>query len=183
MTRSPFPHVVALGTFDGLHPGHRAVISACVDLAKEKGVRSLVYTFWEHPKHLFGQAPEDIITPQKKLCGILELGADELAADHFTPELSCLSPEKFVDMLAERFKPVAFVCGQDYSFGAGGKGDSKLLTEIAQARGIETLTVPLVKIKIAVGFSDQKVSSTAIRAALAEGHGEIAKKLIDGEPV
>ncbi|MBQ6647094.1 MAG: FAD synthetase family protein [Clostridia bacterium] len=183
MNKPSKKRVIALGTFDGLHPGHRAVIETCVALAREKGVSALVYTFWENPKALFGRAPLCLMSPAEKLSGIVALGADEVAADHFDEALRSLPAESFIDSIVERFSPVAFVCGADYSFGAGGEGNSKLLTKLANERGIETRIVPTVRVLTENGYSDEKVSSTLIRDALARGDSETAGKLLRGDAI
>ena len=183
MNKDSRRRAVALGTFDGLHPGHRAVIHACVQLARQNNASALVYTFWENPKSLFGTRPVDITPAPVKLTRILELGADEVAADHFTPALSRLSPEQFIVLLSERFHPIAFVCGEDYSFGADGTGSSETLKHLAAQQGIETLIVPTVKVLTAQGYSDKKVSSTLIRTALQSGDTQTANKLLSGEAI
>ncbi len=175
--------VIALGTFDGLHPGHRAVISACITLARETRARSMVYTFIENPKSLFGPAPLELMTPEDRIRAIRAMGVDTVEAVHFTRELADLSPEAFIDMLAEGYDPSAFVAGEDYSFGRGGSGTSETLVRLASEKGIYTKIVSTVNIKTKAGCSSEKVSSTLIREALARGDTETARRLIQGEAV
>ena len=183
MTQNSKPRVIALGTFDGLHPGHRAVIECCRESAREMGAVSMVYTFWENPRSLFGKAPLNILSPARKICAILEMGVDEVACDHFTKELSALSPEAFVEMLIKRFQPAAFVCGEDYSFGAGAMGTSGMLEKMSRERGLTARIVPTVHVLSEKGAPSQKVSSTLIRSALLQGDEERAEKLLRGEAI
>ena len=183
MTEPHKKRVIALGTFDGLHPGHRAVIRSCIELARSMDACALVYTFWENPKALFGKAPLSLLSPAAKLSGIMALGADEVAADHFDEALRSLSPEAFVERIIARFDPVAFVCGEDYSFGADGAGGSNELSLLAQRHGIITRVVPTVKVLTASGYGTEKVSSTLIRSALLRGETQTAEKLLRGEAV
>ena len=173
--------VIALGTFDGMHPGHRAVISACVSLARERRAEAMVYTFIENPKSLFGPKPLELMTPEEKTDAILKMGADRVEAVHFTRELAVMTPEAFVDMLCRAYRPCAFVCGEDYSFGAGGRGTSRMLRTLAEKLGVQTLIVPTVKIQTKVGNCEEKVSSTLIREALLRGDEETASRLLKGE--
>lgn len=183
MTSKFTNRVIALGTFDGLHPGHRAVIETCVRFAKETDASSLVYTFWESPKVFFGGASRNLLSAARKLTEILKLGADEVAADHFDRALSMLSPEDFVSMLITRFQAIAFVCGQDYTFGAGGKGDSQTLATLAARHKIQTIVVPTVKVVTQDGHEGEKVSSTLIRKALDSGDIDTAERLLRGEAI
>ncbi len=175
--------VLALGTFDGLHPGHRAVIAACAQKAAEAGLCPAVYTFRENPKALFGQKPLEIMPWEEKIARLLMLGMQTVICERFTRELSLLSPEEFVDCLCRKYSPAAFVCGEDYTFGAGGRGTSETLRFLAAQRGIETLIVPTVTVNTKDGFSGEKVSSTLIRDALEKGDGEKAAKLLRGEAI
>ncbi|MBO7384900.1 MAG: FAD synthetase family protein [Clostridia bacterium] len=173
--------VIALGTFDGMHPGHRAVIRACVLLAREKHAEAMVYTFIENPKSLFGPKPLQLMTPEEKTAAILGLGVDRVENVHFTRALADMQPEAFVDMLCLAYRPCAFVCGEDYSFGAGGRGTSGMLKSLAADRGAQTLIVPTVKVQTKVGNCDEKISSTLIREAILRGDEETASRLLKGE--
>ena len=171
--------VIALGTFDGLHPGHRAVLRACMELARQKGEPSMVYTFLENPRSLFGQAPLELMRAPEKIRRMQALGIERVEAVHFTKALSALSPEAFIDMLCTSYDPCALVCGADYSFGAGGRGDSRLLAELGAQRGLEVRVVPLVTLPGEDG-QIEKISSTRIRRALEQGNRAEAARLMCG---
>ncbi len=169
--------VIALGTFDGLHPGHRAVLQACMELARQKGQPSMVYTFLENPRSLFGDAPLELMPAPEKIRRMRALGIERVEAVHFTKALAALEPEAFIDMLCASYDPCALVCGEDYSFGAGGRGDSRLLRNLAAQRGLEIRIVPLVTLPDGDGQTE-KISSTRIRRALAQGDRAEAARLI-----
>ncbi len=175
--------VIALGTFDGLHPGHRAVLGECIALAREKQVPSMVYTFIENPRSLFGQNPRALMSPEDKTLAMREMGITTVEAVHFTCELSELTPAQFVDMLERAYSPCAFVCGADYSFGRRAAGTSETLRLLAKERGIETRVVPLVRVRDSGGAQAEKVSSTLIRRALDEGDTQTAERLLKGDAV
>ena len=166
--------VIALGTFDGLHPGHRAVIRACVEYAIQTGTDSAVYTFYENPRYLFAQPPLELMRPQEKIEKIGALGVDRVICVHFTPELAALSPEQFVDMLKTSYHPSAVVTGEDYTFGSGAAGDVALLREICGRRNIAVITVSLVM------MGKEKISSTRIRAAIEQGDVATVNSLMKG---
>lgn len=173
--------VIALGTFDGLHPGHRCVLQSCMELARKQQAVSMVYTFYENPKSLFGNAPIEIMSAEEKISTMLTMGIERVEAVHFTRELASLTPEEFVMQLADKYHPCAFVCGEDYSFGRGGEGRAETLKQLSEARGIEVCVVPLVTVRTADGPGSEKVSSTLIRDALSRGDNEAARKLIRGD--
>ena len=174
--------VIALGTFDGLHPGHRAVLRACMELARQKGEPSMVYTFLENPRSLFGQAPLELMRAPEKIRRMQALGIERVEAVHFTKALSALSPEAFIDMLCITVNGKQYAsAGADYSFGAGGRGDSKVLAELGAQRGLEVRVVPLVTLPGEDG-QIEKISSTRIRRALEQGdRAEAARLMCGGE--
>ncbi len=152
------PRAVALGLFDGLHCGHRAVIAATL---REEG-RCAVYTFQPatvttKPDNRALLNEEELYTRMKKN-GVQDL----MVADFNT--VRHLSPAAFVDeILVAQLHATAVVCGFNYRFGAGGAGDTDTLTALCADRGIRVTVVPPTAIE------GETVSSTAIRRALAAG--------------
>lgn len=163
--------VIALGTFDGLHAGHRAVIEKCIETAKQMGAKSAVYTFLENPRELFGCAPLRLMTPEEKQAALTEMGVDEVFQVHFTRELAALSPGEFIKLISDNYAPCALVAGEDYSFGKNAAGTSETLKRLCAEMGIGTYIVPLVK------CGGEKISSTRIRNALIAGDRAELEKL------
>ncbi len=154
---------VAIGTFDGVHRGHRAAIQA----AKETGLRSTVVTFDPHPRLVLGYDVQLLTTLRRRLELIEEAGADDVLVLHFTDELSRLEPEEFVAEILEPIGTNAVVAAETFRFGRGRKGDVSLLRGL----GMEVAEVPLVA----------GVSSSRIRELLAAGEMRGAAALL-GRP-
>ena len=168
------PAVVALGCFDGVHAAHAAVIRRAVSRARELGVSAAVWCFSEPPKNAYLSTPVPLIsTPEEKARQIRRLGVDLLITPDFTPEIAALSPEQFVrELLCECASAVHLVCGKNYSFGAGGRGDTVLLRELCRPLGIEVTVIEDVRV------DGVAVSSTLVREAVSAGQCEYAARLL-----
>lgn len=160
---SPAPsHAIAIGTFDGVHLGHRQVIEEA--LATGLPVRAL--TFHPHPRVVLGNFVEAISTLERRLELLAELGVAETRVIEFTLDVSKLEPEEFA---AEQLADAAVVVtGADFRFGRKRRGDLDLLVRL----GYEVLPVPLL----------EGVSSTEIRRYLHEGEMAAAARLLGRPP-
>jgi riboflavin kinase/FMN adenylyltransferase len=151
---------VAIGTFDGVHRGHRAVIEA----ARATGLRTCVVTFSPHPRTVLGYEVRLLTSVERRIELLAELDPDDLLVVDFTPELATKTPEEFVDSVLRPLGATAVLAGEDFRFGAGRRGDLALLERL----GFEIVGVPLV----------EGVSSSRIRELLADGRvGEAAALL------
>lgn len=159
----PAGRAVAIGTFDGVHLGHRAAIEA----AKATGLRSTVITFDPHPRLVLGYDVQLLSTLERRIELIGELAPDELLVVEFTEELSRLEPEAFVSEVLAPIGTEVVVAAESFRFGRGRKGDVELLRKL----GIEVRDVPEVA----------GVSSSRIRELLAAGEMEQAAALL-GRP-
>jgi riboflavin kinase/FMN adenylyltransferase len=148
---APADRAVAIGTFDGFHRGHRAVI----DAARATGLRSCVVTFDPHPRKVLGYEVELLATFERRLELIEAAGPDDVLVVEFTLEAAQLEPEEFVARVLEPIGTRVVVAGEDFRFGRRRRGDLVLL----RAQGIDVRTVPLV----------EGVSSSRIRELLREG--------------
>jgi riboflavin kinase / FMN adenylyltransferase len=160
----PAERAVAIGTFDGVHRGHRAVIEA----AKATGLRSVVVTFHPHPRSVLGYEVNLLATLERRIELIEGIGPDELLIVAFTPELSRLAPDQFVRDVLEPLGTRVVVAGEGFRFGSGRRGDLALLRRL----GLEVHAVPLV----------DGVSSSRIRELLAEGDVTEAAHLLGRPP-
>ena len=142
---------VAIGTFDGVHRGHRAAIEA----AKATGLRSAVVTFDPHPRRVLGYEVELVSTLGRRIELIDEIGPDELLVLEFTPELSRLEPEEFVRAVLEPLGARVVVAAESFRFGHGRRGDVELLRGL----GVDVQLVPQV----------EGVSSSRVRELLRAG--------------
>jgi len=155
---------VAIGTFDGVHAGHRAVI----DAAKAAGLVTTVLTFHPHPRTVLGNRVELLSTLERRLELLREAGAEETIVVEFTPELAALSPEEFAERHLRPIGAEVVVAGAGFRFGRGRSGDLELLRSL----GFDAREVPLVA----------GISSSAIRAAAHAGEVREAATLL-GRPV
>jgi riboflavin kinase/FMN adenylyltransferase len=151
----PAERAVAIGTFDGVHRGHRAVVEA----AMESGLRSTVVTFHPHPREVLGYGVELLASIERRLELIASVGPDETLVIEFTPDLSRVSPEEFVRAVLDPIGTRVVFAGDNFRFGRGRSGDAQLLRQL----GFEVRVVPGV----------EGVSSSRIRELLA--HGEVTE--------
>jgi len=160
------PSAVALGVFDGIHLGHRAILGAAVALARRQGLAALACTFEPHPMEVLrpGRAPLPLTTLAERLELIAETGVDVAMIIPFTPAVAALEPEAFVrDVLVEALRARHVVVGFNHRFGRRARGDARLLETLGGALGLETHVVPPTTV------DGVPVSSSEIRASLQAG--------------
>ena len=160
------PSVVALGTFDGVHLGHRAILGTAVTHAREAGLQALACTFEQHPIEILqpARAPRSITTVEERLALIAETGVDGVVVLTFTPELAAVEPEAFVkEVLLGRLRAQQVVVGFNHRFGRGARGDARLLQELASRLGFQAHVVPPLTVE------GVPVSSSEVRTALQRG--------------
>lgn len=162
--------VVTLGTFDGIHLGHKKIIDAVINKSVETGSRSFVVTFYPHPRNVIkGSEPLKLLsTPLEKAEMLESLGIENLLVINFTKEFSRQTPDEFVDKYIVNGVGVQdVIIGYDHHFGKGRGGNIGFLIEKGKKSGFNVEVIPEYKIGEVV------VSSSKIRNALLEG--DIAK--------
>jgi riboflavin kinase/FMN adenylyltransferase len=180
------PSVVALGVFDGVHLGHRAILDTAVaragaidgDGPSRSGVTAVACTFDPHPAEILqpDRAPKPITTLEERLALIAESGISLTAVVPFTRALAAVEPEAFVgDILVGRLGAREIVVGFNHRFGRGARGDERLLRELGSRLGFHTEVVPQTELDGA------PVSSSAIRSALQRADVESAARML-GRP-
>jgi len=169
--------VVALGMFDGVHIGHKVLLQKGRALANRQNAPLAVCTFMEHPLTLIApeKCPPLLTTFDERVKLMEALGVDVLYAMPFDRNVMDMPPEDYVGQLVRRFHPTDVVCGYNHTYGRQGKGTPALLSALGDALGFATSVVP--KITLDGG----EVSSTAIRALLAQGDTARAARLL-GRP-
>ncbi len=171
--------VVAIGNFDGVHRGHRAVISRAKELAKRLGRPCAVLTFEPHPADFFGRGDKifRLSSRDAKAHRLAELGLDGMIVLSFDAELARLDADAFLsEILVRRLGAGAVVVGYDFHFGAKRSGTPAFLRERGPAHG---LVVEIVeKVSADAEGSLDAVSSTATRAALERGDVAAAAALL-----
>ncbi|HLR72605.1 MAG TPA: bifunctional riboflavin kinase/FAD synthetase [Pseudogracilibacillus sp.] len=167
--------VAALGFFDGIHQGHRAVIGEAVDIAQKQHKECAVITFHPHPSVVLKQTNETvqyITTIDEKAELLSEMGVDRLYIITFNKTLSKLSPEEFIKHFIVDLHIEHVVAGFDFSFGHKGKGNMKNIHSF----GFDQFTTTVID---KIELEDEKVSSTNIRKALHIGDVEEVHNLLD----
>ncbi len=158
--------VVALGNFDGVHLGHRAILKAAIDRAHSAGGKAYALTFDPLPAKVLSpqRAPLMLMTPEDKLEYLRGSGIDGVLVLRFDLALSRLSPRDFVkDYLLARLAVEAVVVGHSVSFGHKRTGNAGVMVELGREFGFETVVVGPVKVE------GVEVSSSKIRELIAAG--------------
>lgn len=170
--------VLTIGTFDGVHEGHKVILREVVQHAKAMNGESVLLTFEPHPrKLLFPDQPLGIITPlEQKLELITETGIDHIVIVPFTKAFAALSAQEYVaHFMVGKFHPGCIIIGHDHRFGNDRKGDIDMLKQFALLYKYELVEIPAQLI------DDAAVSSTKIRNAITSGHVEDAAHML-GRP-
>jgi len=167
---------LAIGVFDGIHLGHRAVIRAAVESASAGGGVPVVVTFDPHPMAVLRpEAVPRLLASQAHQQKILDgLGIENLLVISFDQEFAMQEAEDFIRQLAAACLPLKQVCvGADWKFGRGRRGDVPLLERIGEELGFSVVGVEPVRSK-----SGEVISSTLVRRAVCDGKLDLAKELL-----
>ncbi len=166
--------VVALGMFDGVHLGHAEVIGRAVEIAKKIDGTAMVFTFSNHPLTILDEKSAPLMIGSRSLRREIfsELGIKILIEIPFTKEFSKKTPEEFLDLLREKISPAYIVTGPNYTFGRFGKGNGRVLIREGENYGFKAEICPAVTVEKKI------VSSTKIRALIAEGNLAAANELL-----
>ncbi len=170
------PTALTIGNFDGVHRGHQALLRRVVEAARARQLVPAVMTFEPHPREFFAaaQAPARVANLRDKLAVMKQCGVERIFVQHFNRRFSLLSPAAFVqDVLIDGCAVRWLVVGDDFRFGARRAGDVSLLREYA-ARGAFEFEVMQT-----IADNGERISSTAVRAALAGGDLARASALLD----
>ncbi len=170
--------VVTIGNFDGVHRGHLALLERQRALAAP-GMQRVVQIFEPTPRERFEPqtAPPRIQTLRDKLCVLAEQGVDAVFCVRFSRAFAAMPAEDYVrEVLVNRLRARAVVVGDDFRFGAGRGGDLALLQRLGAAYGFSAESVASIR------DGGERVSSTAIRAALAEADLERARRMLGRWP-
>lgn len=170
--------VVTVGSYDGVHCGHRAILSRINELAEKGGGESVVVTFAPHPRIVLGKADglKLLNTLDEKIALLDEVGIDHLIVAPFTEEFSRLSSEEYVrNYLVEKIGVQTLVVGYNHHFGHNKNGDFRFLQSLQEECGFEVCEISRQQI------DDEKVSSTVVRGLIAEGDMAHAMRLL-GRP-
>jgi riboflavin kinase/FMN adenylyltransferase len=172
------PHALTIGNFDGLHVGHQAMLARLQDVARSRGLASCVLSFEPHPREFFApaDAPARLSSLREKAELLRSLGIDRLHVFRFNRSFAALSADAFIEkVLADTLQARYVLVGDDFRYGAKRAGDFALLARAGQKLGFDAEFLPTVEV------ADERVSSTAVRVALAAGELDHAARLL-GRP-
>lgn len=177
------PCALAIGNFDGVHLGHQALLSDLRAAATRLNVDAAVMSFEPHPRaffaHLQGdlsKAPSRIANLRDNLSALDQAGVDRVIVEHFNAHFAALRPEEFIQkILVDGLHVKLVMVGDDFRFGAKRAGDIHTLKEAGERFGFVVQTMSTVE------RNGERISSSAVRAALAAGNFDEAKHLL-GRP-
>ena len=172
-----------IGSFDGVHRGHQAMLALLINEARHRSVPPCVVTFEPHPRDFFAAragraaaAPTRIALLRDKLAELARCGIEQVVVLRFDDRMAALAPQAFIDQVLVRGIGARYVLvGDDFRFGAQRAGDYKLLDRAGDAMGFDVARMQSYEVH------GQRVSSSAVRAALADGDMARAAALL-GRP-
>jgi len=167
--------VVTIGTFDGVHVGHRKIIDKLVTIAKANKLRSTILTFFPHPRMVLQQATDLKLlnTLDEKIAILEKSGLDQLIIHPFTKEFSRLSAEQYVkEVLVDHINAKRVIIGYDHRFGRNRTATIEDLKSFGEKYGFEVEQISAEEV------DEVSVSSTKIRKALEEGDIETANAFL-----
>ncbi|OEZ56979.1 bifunctional riboflavin kinase/FAD synthetase [Duganella sp. HH105] len=177
------PCALTIGNFDGVHLGHQALLGRVRAAASGLGLEAAVMTFEPHPREFFAhkagdlsKAPPRIANLRDKLQSLSDNGIDRVIVEHFSAPFAALTPQEFTEkVLVEGLHVKWLMVGDDFCYGARRAGNVQMLQEAGQHYGFHVETLPTVM------NGSTRISSSAVRAALAEGDFVHAEALL-GHP-
>jgi riboflavin kinase/FMN adenylyltransferase len=177
------PCALTIGNFDGVHRGHQTLLARVRAAADRLGLESAVMTFEPHPREFFARklgdlskAPPRIANLRDKLQALDNNGVDRVIVEHFSEHFAAQSPQTFVEkVLVEGLHVKWLMVGDDFCYGAKRAGNVALLAEAGRQYGFEVEVLPTVR------NGDTRISSSAVRTALAQGDFAQAQALL-GHP-
>jgi len=177
------PCALAIGNFDGVHRGHRALLEQVVSAARARGLPAAVMTFEPHPREFFAaragdltQAPARISNLRDKLEALRDCGIDRVIVEHFNERFAALTPEAFVERILVEGCHARWICvGDDFRYGARRGGDFASLHAAGVAHGFA------VEAMSTIAHDNARISSSGVRRALGAGNFDYAAQLL-GRP-
>jgi riboflavin kinase/FMN adenylyltransferase len=171
------PTAIAIGSFDGVHLGHQAMLALVVQAARDRGIQAAALTFEPLPREHFAPAtaPARLSSLGEKLAVIEAAGVGTAFVERFDARFAALTPRQFEERLALHCRARWVMVGEDFRYGAGRRGDRDSLAAAGRELGFELEVLPAVTIE------GVRVSSTRVRESLAAGDFAAAQRML-GRP-
>ncbi|MEX0683815.1 MAG: bifunctional riboflavin kinase/FAD synthetase [Dehalococcoidia bacterium] len=171
------PSAVTIGVFDGVHRGHQHLVNVLLENSRREGLASIAITFNPHPIAVLrpGVVVTYLTSLEERIELLQGLGLDAVGVLAFTSELAHLEPHEFLSLLVEELQMRLLVVGPDFAFGRNRAGTVDVSREIGEKLGFRVEVAPML------AEESEKVGSTAVRKALAEGDVSRVARLL-GRP-
>lgn len=168
------PIAATVGSYDGVHFGHRVLLESTIREAERIGGRSMVITFDPHPRVVVDPTAEIklLTTTEEKISLIAEMGVDLLVIIPFDREFSHTSPHDFIRILVEKLGVSSLVVGYDHQFGHAKSGDFKSLNSFSEEFGLNIIRI------MEQEFDSRHVSSTVIRRLILKGDIQLSNEML-----
>lgn len=172
--RLDYKTYIALGSFDGLHIGHMGLINKALELSKNSNIKSMVYTFNNHPLSIINKdkMPKLLMSNDTKLKLLDRLGIDVLNLVNFNSNYMKIPAEEFIINMVKHYNVQGLIVGFNYKFGYKNKGDIELLRHYSRELGFELYIID------SVTYCNEVVSSSKIRTLIIEGKIQEANKML-----
>ncbi len=178
--RARAPCALTIGNFDGVHRGHQALLARVRASASQLGLEAAVMTFEPHPREFFAaragdlsRAPQRIANLRDKLESLASAGIDRVIVEHFNVHFASMPPEEFTSrVLVEGLHVKWLMVGDDFCYGAKRAGTVAMLRQAGERHGFHVETLPTVM------HGAERISSSAVRTALAAGDFEQSRHLL-----
>ena len=159
------PSILTLGTFDGVHKGHRKIISNLKSEAKRNNLRSIILTFFPHPRNIVSsEIIKSISTIDEKTKIFSDLGIDELIIQKFDKSFASMDAKEFIELLVNNLKIKKIIVGYNHRFGKNRSADINVLKDFSLKYDFEVLEIKAFEVE------NIKISSTKIRDAIQQGN-------------
>ena len=167
------PSILTLGTFDGIHQGHRKIISKLINEAQKDNLKTIILTFFPHPKNITtSEIIKSISTIDEKIEIFSELGVDELIIQNFNKSFSNINAEEFIILLVNKLNLKKIIVGYNHRFGKNRSADINVLRELSLKYNFEVIEIKAFEIE------KIKISSTKIRNAIIKGNIDVCNNYL-----
>lgn len=170
---SSHPSILTLGTFDGIHQGHRTIISKLTSESKKHDLKSIILTFFPHPRNIVSSKKiKSISTIDEKIQIFSELDLDELIIQNFNKSFSEMGAEEFIKLLVNNLNLKKIIVGYNHRFGKNRSADINILKDFSSKYDFEVVEIKAFEVE------KIKISSTKIRNAINDGNIDVCNNYL-----